>query len=99
MDVKTAIRYLDGAILYKREDGLKSKRPDFSDYCDQEGCSEKATVVIGASRTTAETAARVRFMNLINIEPFAAATRRVEIAPWMMPTVTMSWSSYEKPSG
>jgi hypothetical protein len=45
MDVKTAIRYLDGAILYKREDGLKSKRPDFSDYCDPEGCSEKATVV------------------------------------------------------
>jgi hypothetical protein len=44
-DVETAIRYLDGALLYKREGGPALKRPDFKDYCDQEGCSEKATVV------------------------------------------------------
>jgi len=43
-DVETAIRYLDGAEVYWRENGENYDRVDDSYLCDQESCTEIADV-------------------------------------------------------
>ena len=42
--VEDAIRYLDGALVYWRENGDSFDRADDSYRCDQEGCSQIADV-------------------------------------------------------
>lgn len=43
-DVETAIRYLDGALVYWRENGEYTPPPDDSFLCDQESCQNIADV-------------------------------------------------------
>lgn len=44
-DVETAVRFLDSAMMKANDEGLASYANDLDDlYCDQEGCSETATV-------------------------------------------------------
>lgn len=44
MDVDTAIRYLDGALVYWQENGEAYDRVDDSYLCDQESCANIADV-------------------------------------------------------
>lgn len=44
MDVETAIRYLDGALVYWRENGSDYPNIDDSYLCDQESCANIADV-------------------------------------------------------